>query len=117
MVSTPGSVPLFRQVLTETMDELTTWRFEVGEGESRDDPGAGSGSNWKLDLGMNCIDTRFGNRVLSLYAPFWMINKTGKDLTYRLGHIISASSLLRATSLPLGADTNPYFCQNLNQWG
>ena len=37
----------------------------------------------KLDLGVNCSKTRFDNTILSIFAPFWMINKTGKNLTYR----------------------------------
>ena len=39
--------------------------------------------NMKLDLGVNCSKTRFENTILSIFAPFWMINKTGKNLTYR----------------------------------
>ena len=39
--------------------------------------------NMKLDLGVNCSKTRFDNTILSIFAPFWMINKTGKNLTYR----------------------------------
>ncbi|XP_021940255.1 vacuolar protein sorting-associated protein 13 isoform X3 [Zootermopsis nevadensis] len=35
-----------------------------------------------LDLGMNTL-TKKGSIVMSLYCPFWMLNKTGVMLTYR----------------------------------
>ncbi|XP_069674534.1 intermembrane lipid transfer protein Vps13 isoform X2 [Periplaneta americana] len=35
-----------------------------------------------LDLGMNTLSKR-GSIVMSLYCPFWMLNKTGVMLTYR----------------------------------
>ena len=73
---------LTERVLTEDMDELTTWRFDVVDAATSDG-GAGVGGAWKLDLGVNCARTRFHNRVLSVFAPFWMINKTGMHLTYR----------------------------------
>jgi vacuolar protein sorting-associated protein 13A/C len=36
-----------------------------------------------LDLGMNTL-TKRGSIVMSLYCPFWMLNKTGVMLTYRV---------------------------------
>jgi len=36
-----------------------------------------------LDLGMNTLSKR-GSIVMSLYCPFWMLNKTGVMLTYRV---------------------------------
>ena len=36
----------------------------------------------KLDLRINSIISH-GTHVLSIYSPFWMINKTGKTLTYK----------------------------------
>lgn len=55
------------------MQELSFWRFT-----SKDS----SGSHLKLDLGINSA-LSLGTQVLSIYAPFWLINKTGKMLTYR----------------------------------
>ena len=60
------------------MAELSTWRFFVNDPY---DQNAGSASG-KLDLGVNC-NISSGTQVLSIFAPFWMINKTGKLLTYR----------------------------------
>ncbi len=62
------------QVLHESMPELVTWRFSSA-GDSPD-------SGLKLDLEVNST-TSHGTQVLSVYAPFWMVNKTGKMLTYR----------------------------------
>jgi hypothetical protein len=36
-----------------------------------------------LDLGMNTLSKK-GSIVMSLYCPFWMLNKTGVMLTYRV---------------------------------
>lgn len=36
-----------------------------------------------LDLGVNTL-TKKGSIVMSLYCPFWMLNKTGVMLTYRV---------------------------------
>ena len=57
--------------------ELETWRF-LSESTTE------QGGQMKLDLGVNSVISH-GTRVLSIYAPFWMINKTGKNLTYRDG--------------------------------
>ena len=35
-----------------------------------------------MDLGINAVLSH-GTHVLSIYAPFWMINKTGKMLVYK----------------------------------
>ena len=40
------------------------------------------GTQAKLDLDVNSVIFN-GTRVLSISAPFWMINKTGKHLSYR----------------------------------
>lgn len=39
-------------------------------------------SQAKMDLGINAVLSH-GTHVLSIYAPFWMINKTGKMLVYK----------------------------------
>ena len=35
-----------------------------------------------INSGINAVLSH-GTHVLSIYAPFWMINKTGKMLTYK----------------------------------
>ncbi|KAJ8727553.1 hypothetical protein PYW07_001672 [Mythimna separata] len=58
--------------LPEIESDLTVWSFE-----SHDSP-----SVMTLDLGMHNVDME-GTQVLSLYCPFWMLNKTGFTLCYR----------------------------------
>lgn len=58
--------------LPDSETELTVWSFE-----SHDSP-----SLMTLDLGMHSVDME-GTQVLSLYCPFWMLNKTGFTLCYR----------------------------------
>ncbi|XP_053604237.1 intermembrane lipid transfer protein Vps13 isoform X1 [Plodia interpunctella] len=58
--------------LPDAETELSVWSFE-----SHDSP-----SLMTLDLGMHSVDTA-GTQVLSLYCPFWMLNKTGFTLCYR----------------------------------
>ncbi|CAH2071109.1 unnamed protein product, partial [Iphiclides podalirius] len=58
--------------LPDEETELSVWSFE-----SHDSPAVMS-----LDLGMHSIDME-GTQVLSLYCPFWMLNKTGFTLCYR----------------------------------
>ncbi|XP_059046157.1 intermembrane lipid transfer protein Vps13 isoform X1 [Achroia grisella] len=58
--------------LPEAESELSVWSFE-----SHDSPAV-----MTLELGMHSVDTD-GTQVLSLYCPFWMLNKTGFTLCYR----------------------------------
>ncbi|CAB3239394.1 unnamed protein product [Arctia plantaginis] len=58
--------------LPDSETELSVWSFE-----SHDSP-----SVMTLDLGMHSVDME-GTQVLSLYCPFWMLNKTGFTLCYR----------------------------------
>ncbi|KAH9640442.1 hypothetical protein HF086_018108 [Spodoptera exigua] len=58
--------------LPDSDTELSVWSFE-----SHDSP-----SVMTLDLGMHSVDLE-GTQVLSLYCPFWMLNKTGFTLCYR----------------------------------
>ncbi|KAI5632187.1 SHR-binding domain of vacuolar-sorting associated protein 13 domain-containing protein [Phthorimaea operculella] len=58
--------------LPEEDVEFSVWSFE-----SHDSP-----SVMTLDLGMHNVDQE-GIQVLSLYCPFWMLNKTGFTLSYR----------------------------------
>ena len=63
------------QILLEKMNELSLWRFfENTEGNTSEIA--------KIDLGIHSSICH-GTQVLSIYAPFWMINKTGKDLSYK----------------------------------
>ncbi|XP_075971796.1 vacuolar protein sorting 13C isoform X2 [Anticarsia gemmatalis] len=58
--------------LPDNETELSVWSFQ-----SHDSP-----SVMTLDLGMHSVDME-GTQVLSLYCPFWMLNKTGFTLCYR----------------------------------
>ncbi|CAH0729406.1 unnamed protein product, partial [Brenthis ino] len=60
------------QQLPEAGAELSVWSFE-----SHDSPALMS-----LELGVHSVDTD-GTQMLSLYCPFWMLNKTGFTLCYR----------------------------------
>lgn len=52
--------------------EFSVWAFDSHEGIRK----------ITLDLGMHC-QSRKGTMCMSLYCPFWMLNKTGLMLTYR----------------------------------
>ncbi|XP_023933797.2 intermembrane lipid transfer protein Vps13 isoform X2 [Bicyclus anynana] len=58
--------------LPDELEELSVWSFE-----SHDSP-----SVMTLELGMHSADIE-GTQLLSLYCPFWMLNKTGFTLCYR----------------------------------
>ncbi|CAH0407407.1 unnamed protein product [Chilo suppressalis] len=58
--------------LPDSDSELSVWTFD-----SHDSP-----SVMNLDLGMHNVDSE-GTQMLSLYCPFWMLNKTGFTLCYR----------------------------------
>ncbi|XP_045765599.1 vacuolar protein sorting-associated protein 13 isoform X2 [Maniola jurtina] len=58
--------------LPDELEELSVWSFE-----SHDSP-----SLMTLELGMHSADVE-GTQMLSLYCPFWMLNKTGFTLCYR----------------------------------
>lgn len=53
--------------------ELSVWSFE-----SHDSPAL-----MTLELGLHSADLG-GTQMLSLYCPFWMLNKTGFTLCYRV---------------------------------
>ena len=57
--------------MLERIPELSQWTFV-------------NSNNLKLDLGVNNTLSH-GTQVLSVFSPFWMVNKTGKDLFYRSG--------------------------------
>ncbi|XP_075230691.1 vacuolar protein sorting 13C isoform X2 [Lycorma delicatula] len=64
--------------ISENPPELEVWTFE-----SYDSP-----QRITFDLGMHAINKQ-GSLVLALYCPFWMINKTGLSLCYRLADDMS----------------------------
>nr|XP_045626468.1 vacuolar protein sorting-associated protein 13C-like isoform X1 [Procambarus clarkii] len=79
--------------------ELSVWTFE-----SRGDI---MGGPLHLDLGMLVAKSK-ASLSLSLYCPFWMVNKTGLMLTYRKSRKIertSSTSSTDSTSSPLKGDT------------
>lgn len=59
--------------LPDADTELSVWSFE-----SHDSPAL-----MTLELGVHSVDTD-GTQMLSLYCPFWMLNKTGFTLCYRV---------------------------------
>ena len=58
------------QLVENDFPEISQWKFRSLDGQA------------KFDLDINCVKS-CGTYVLSIYAPFWMINKTGKLLNYR----------------------------------
>ena len=65
-----------RQVIEKGMPELCVWPFEPVNPDEAPDA--------RFDLGINSVISH-GTQVLSIYSPFWMINKTGKFVSYRGG--------------------------------
>ncbi|CAH1965913.1 unnamed protein product [Acanthoscelides obtectus] len=61
-----------RGEILEKPNEFTVWTFN-----SYDSP-----TKMSMDLGMHSLDKN-GSLVMSLYCPFWMLNKTGLMLAYR----------------------------------
>ncbi|XP_053208525.1 LOW QUALITY PROTEIN: intermembrane lipid transfer protein Vps13-like [Panonychus citri] len=60
-------------------DQIEIWSF------TQIDP-IESGSVPTLDLAINfCNSDEIGCRIASLFSPFWMLNKTGLPLTYKIG--------------------------------
>lgn len=60
------------KALPDTETELSVWSFD-----SHDSPAV-----MTMELGMQSVIVE-GTQVLSLYCPFWMLNKTGLTLSYR----------------------------------
>jgi len=58
--------------------ELSPEEFQVWTFNSYD-----SATKMSLDLGMHTIN-KDGSLIYSLYCPFWMLNKTGLMLGYRV---------------------------------
>ena len=62
------------QQMESELPELSMWRFTSTLNNE--------GNQDKMDIGINTVISH-GTHVLSIYAPFWMINKTGKMLAYK----------------------------------
>ncbi|XP_039749833.1 vacuolar protein sorting-associated protein 13 isoform X2 [Pararge aegeria] len=73
--------------LPDELEELSVWSFE-----SHDSP-----SVMTLELGLHSADME-GTQLLSLYCPFWMLNKTGFTLCYRIKHSRCSRFISRHTS-------------------
>lgn len=64
-------------------DQIDIWSFSAKSVRECNDP------SLTIDLAVNFCNEDAGCRVASLFAPFWMINKTGKQLTYKIGDQIT----------------------------
>ncbi|KAG1695557.1 Vacuolar protein sorting-associated protein 13 [Nymphon striatum] len=60
-----------RKSFDDHVDELSVWTFESADDRKN-----------TIDLGVYTINLN-GSLVISLYCPFWMVNKTGLLLTYK----------------------------------
>ena len=59
------------QMVGNDFPEISQWKFKSTDGQA------------KFDLDINCVKS-CGTYVLSIYAPFWMINKTVRNICLRL---------------------------------
>lgn len=66
-----------RKEIVEDPDEFSVWTFA-----SYDSP-----TKMMLDLGMHTLNKN-GSFVMSLYCPFWMLNKTGLMIGYRVNTLL-----------------------------
>lgn len=64
--------------MPENAPEFAVWSFDSHD----------SVLKMTLDLGMHCTEVN-GSQHFSLYCPFWMLNKTGLPLAYRVSLIFS----------------------------
>ncbi|XP_041355806.1 vacuolar protein sorting-associated protein 13A-like isoform X2 [Gigantopelta aegis] len=62
------------RILKTSVPELSIWTFETQDGNQ----------NTTMDFGLYCKMNE-GSFDVSLYCPYWMINKTGQSLSYRGG--------------------------------
>jgi vacuolar protein sorting-associated protein 13A/C len=62
-----------RQELSKDPNEFSVWTFNSFD----------SAVQMSLALGMHVINDK-GSVVMTLYCPFWMLNKTGLMLAYRV---------------------------------
>lgn len=57
--------------------EFSVWQFDSHDGSTK----------MTLDLGMHVLN-KSGTLTMSLYCPFWMLNKTGLMLGYRVSNAL-----------------------------
>lgn len=62
-----------RREISSTQPEFSVWQFDSHD----------SVAKMTLDLGMHVLNEN-GTVVMSLYCPFWMLNKTGLMLSYKV---------------------------------
>ncbi|ELU14385.1 hypothetical protein CAPTEDRAFT_224867 [Capitella teleta] len=70
-----------RKLLETDPEEMSIWSFTA-----KDENGTES----HLDLGVHTSSTK-GYQEVELYCPYWMINKTGREITYRAGDDFTVS--------------------------
>jgi len=54
------------------------------------------------ELGVRC-DVRRGYPVLSIYCPYWMVNKTSYDLVYRVRKPMSFERFVSAVLIAINS--------------
>ena len=62
--------------IINTSVELTVWTFKVIRDRTEDH---------SLHLGVHIQKDPDGACKMQVYSPFWMINRTGEDLQYKVG--------------------------------
>lgn len=71
--------------ITANPPEFAVWSFESFD----------SAQKVVLDLGMH-TSYKHGSIIMALYCPFWMLNKTGLMLSYRVRSTFSADNIFLA---------------------
>ncbi|XP_067654011.1 intermembrane lipid transfer protein VPS13A-like isoform X3 [Haliotis asinina] len=61
-----------RRTLQKNVPELSVWNFESHDGSTKT----------AMDLGLHC-KVNEGSFDVTLYSPYWMLNKTGQSLCYK----------------------------------
>lgn len=61
-------------------DQIEIWPFSAKKSCEAEEE-----ATLSIDVAINFCSDDKGCRVASVFAPFWMINKTGKTLTYKIG--------------------------------
>lgn len=67
-----------RQDLPKDISEFSVWNFNSYD----------SVSQMTLSLGLHMMNEK-GSIVMTLYCPFWMLNKTGLTLSYRVSLVVT----------------------------
>lgn len=61
----------------ENPDEFSIWSFTNNENKPETNANV-------INFGMRTEFHEGGTHIKTLYCPFWMINKTGRNLTYKV---------------------------------